>query len=189
MDSLILASSSPRRKELLQLLRIPFESVNSHADETIEDNMSAEDAVQELALRKAAAVAKDHPDDWIIGSDTVVVLDGTIMGKPKDREEGRNMLQLLSGRTHEVYTGVAILFGEKKNVFAEKTAVTFWELSEAEIDRYLDSGEPFDKAGGYGIQGFGALLVKEIAGDYYTVVGLPVSRLARELKSMHPAFM
>lgn len=184
MHSLILASSSPRRKELLQFLQIPFESMNSHVDESIDENIRAEDAVKELALRKATAIATEHRESWVIGSDTVVVLNGEILGKPKDRADGKRMLEMLSGRTHEVYTGVAILFGEQKNVFAEKTEVTFWELSEVEIERYLDSGEPFDKAGGYGIQGLGSLLVKQINGDFFSVVGLPVSRLVRELKAM-----
>ncbi|MFI8493215.1 Maf family protein [Peribacillus butanolivorans] len=184
MQPLILASSSPRRKELLQFLQIPFESMNSNVDESIDENMRAEEAVQELASRKAAAIAADHQESWVIGSDTVVVLDGEILGKPINRADGKRMLEMLSGRTHEVYTGVAIIFGKHSKVFAEKTEVTFWELSEAEIERYLDTGEPFDKAGGYGIQGYGSLLVKQINGDYFTVVGLPVSRLARELKVM-----
>lgn len=184
MHSLILASSSPRRKELLQFLQIPFESMNSNVDESIDENMQAEDAVQELAVRKAEAISTQHQESWVIGSDTVVVLEGEILGKPVNRADGKRMLEMLSGRTHEVYTGVAIVYGEHRNIFAEKTEVTFWELSEAEIERYLDSGEPFDKAGSYGIQGLGSLLVKQINGDYFTVVGLPVSRLARELKAM-----
>ncbi|MFJ7679133.1 Maf family protein [Peribacillus sp. NPDC097198] len=188
MHSLILASSSPRRKELLQFLQIPFESMNSNVDESIDENMQAEDAVQELAVRKAEAIATRYPDSWVIGSDTVVVLDGQILGKPANRADGKRMLEMLSGRTHEVYTGVAILYGERSSIFAEKTEVTFWELSEPEIERYLDSGEPFDKAGSYGIQGLGSLLVKQINGDYFSVVGLPVSRLARELKMMESAW-
>ncbi|MGE6375575.1 Maf family protein [Peribacillus muralis] len=184
MQPLILASSSPRRKELLQFLQIPFESINSNVDESIGDTVCPDDAVKELASRKAKAIAATYQERWVIGSDTVVVLDGKILGKPTSRADGKRMLEMLSGRTHDVYTGVAILFGEHCKVFAEKTEVTFWELPEAEIDRYLDSGEPFDKAGGYGIQGYGSLLVKQIKGDYFSVVGLPVSRLARELKSM-----
>ncbi|MGE7601041.1 Maf family protein [Peribacillus sp. NPDC097675] len=184
MQSLILASSSPRRKELLQFLQIPFESMNSNVDEDIEENMQAEDAVQELAVRKAEAIASRYPDSWVIGSDTVVVLEGEILGKPANHADGKRMLEMLSGKTHEVYTGVAILFGEHRRIFAVKTEVTFWELSESDIERYLDSGEPFDKAGSYGIQGLGSLLVKQINGDYFSVVGLPISRLARELKTM-----
>ncbi|MCP1096179.1 Maf family protein [Bacillaceae bacterium OS4b] len=184
MQPLILASSSPRRKELLQFLQIPFESMNSNVDESIDENMCPDAAVKELASRKAEAIAAKFQDSWVIGSDTVVVLGGEILGKPVSRADGKRMLEMLSGRTHEVYTGVVILFGKHRRVFAEKTEVTFWELPEAEIERYLDSGEPFDKAGGYGIQGYGSLLVKQIKGDYFSVVGLPVSRLARELKAM-----
>ncbi|MGE7905268.1 Maf family protein [Peribacillus sp. NPDC094092] len=184
MQPLILASSSPRRKELLQFLQIPFESMNSNVDESIDENMCPDAAVKELASRKAEAIAAKFQESWVIGSDTVVVLDGEILGKPTSRADGKRMLKMLSGRTHEVYTGVAILFGKNRRVFAEKTEVTFWELPEAEIERYLDSGEPFDKAGGYGIQGYGSLLVEQIKGDYFSVVGLPVSRLARELKAM-----
>ncbi|WP_110927091.1 Maf family protein [Bacillus massiliglaciei] len=185
MQPLILASSSPRRKELIRLLQIPFEAVPADVSEDFEPGTPAEQVVQELALRKAKAVALSHESNYVIGSDTVVVLDGEILGKPADRGDAKRMLLSLSGRDHYVCTGAAIVQGSREKVFAEKTKVTFWELSEAEIDRYLDSGEPFDKAGSYGIQGYGSLLVKKLDGDYYTVVGLPVARLSRELKSMH----
>ncbi|MFJ7974746.1 Maf family protein [Peribacillus sp. JNUCC 23] len=181
MHPLILASSSPRRKELLQVLQIPFQSVDANVDESIEPNTAPSDAVKELAHRKAKAVAANHPDSCVIGSDTVVALDGLILGKPTDRADARRMLQLLAGNTHFVYTGVALVQGKKSQVFFEETEVTFWDLSDAEIEGYLDSGEPFDKAGSYGIQGYGSLFVKKIHGDYFSVVGLPVSRLSREL--------
>ncbi len=184
MKSLILASSSPRRQELLQLLQIPFQSISANVNEDFPEQMKASEVVQELAVRKAGAVAKEHQDSWVIGSDTIVVLEGEILGKPIDRVHAKEMLTKLSGQTHEVYTGVSIMYGRKQTVFVEKTNVTFWELSEAEIERYLDTGEPFDKAGSYGIQGYGALFVKGIQGDYYSVVGLPLSRLSQELKTL-----
>lgn len=184
MESLILASSSPRRQELLQLLQIPFESISANVNEDFSEQLNAIEVVMELAFRKAAAVAKDHQDSWVIGSDTIVVLNDDILGKPIDRDDAKATLTQLSGQTHEVYTGVCIMYRCYHTVFVEKTKVTFWMLSETEIERYLDTGEPFDKAGSYGIQGFGALFVKEIVGDYYAVVGLPVSRLAHELKKL-----
>ncbi|RFU71580.1 septum formation inhibitor Maf [Peribacillus saganii] len=180
---LILASSSPRRKELLQMLRIPFDIKTLETDETILPGMSGKEAVEDLAYRKAKAVADSNQECCVIGADTVVVLDGQILGKPLDREDAARTLSMLSGKKHSVYTGVAIIEGQSSLVFSEKTDVVFWELSKEEIETYLDSGEPFDKAGSYGIQGYGSLLVKEISGDYYTVVGLPVSRLARELQA------
>lgn len=152
MQPLILASSSPRRKELLQFLQIPFESMNSNVDESIDENMCPDAAVKELASRKAEAIAAKFQESWVIGSDTVVVLDGKILGKPASRADGKRMLEMLSGRTHEVYTGVAILFGKHRRVFAEKTEVTFWELPEAEIERYLDSGEPLTKLAAMGFK-------------------------------------
>lgn len=182
MHPLILASSSPRRKELLQYLQLPFRTIPTNADETIDPNLTAEEAVEVLAERKAMAAA-GHKGHCIIGSDTVVVIAGKILGKPLDRDDARKMLRLLSGKTHSVYTGVALVQDGDRKVFSEKTDVTFWELSDEEIEAYLETGEPFDKAGSYGIQGHGSLLVKKIAGDYYTVVGLPISRLSRELKA------
>lgn len=182
MQRLILASSSPRRKELLENLRLEFEISSSDADESFSDTLSPAEAVMELASRKSGTVALDFPDCFVIGSDTVVVHEGTILGKPESGQEALKMLKKLSGNTHSVYTGVSIISPEKETRFYEKTDVTFWELSDEEIDTYIKSGEPFDKAGGYGIQGFGSMLVKEISGDYYTVVGLPVSRLIRELR-------
>lgn len=184
MQSLILASSSPRRQELLQLLQIPFISTSANVNEDFPEQMKPYEVVKELAFRKATAVAKNHQDSWVIGSDTIVVLEDEILGKPSDRVDAKETLTKLSGQTHEVYTGVSIIYGNNHSVFVEKTKVTFWELSETEIERYLDTGEPFDKAGSYGIQGSGALFVKQIEGDYYSVVGLPVSRLAQELKTL-----
>ncbi|MGE8206080.1 Maf family protein [Heyndrickxia sp. NPDC080065] len=183
MTDLILASSSPRRKELLAKLQIPFSVVTSKVDENFSQNQSPEEVVVELALRKAEAVSTQYPDSVIIGADTVVVLEQKILGKPDDRDQAKKMLQSLSGKTHTVLTGVAIVDKEQSQLFFEKTDVTFWELTSNEIDQYLNSGEPFDKAGAYGIQGLGSLFVQSIQGDFFSVVGLPISRLKRELSS------
>lgn len=184
MQNLILASSSPRRKELLENLQLSFNTVSSDVDEHYNPEWKPDEIVMELALRKAKSVSKDHPTSFVIGSDTVVVNENHILGKPKNREEAFSMLKSLSGKTHSVYTGVAIVTPTKEHPFFEKTDVVFWELTDEEINKYLDTGEPFDKAGAYGIQGFGSVLVKSITGDYFSVVGLPVARTMRELKQV-----
>lgn len=184
MQNLILASSSPRRKELLENLHLSFDIFSSDVDESFEPNLSPEEVVMELANRKAQAVFKEHPEAYVIGSDTIVVHKGKVLGKPNDEVEAINMLTLLSGEQHDVYTGVSILSPECSSHFYEKTEVLFWELTEEEIKAYIRSGEPFDKAGAYGIQQFGSMLVKKINGDYFAVVGLPVSRTIRELRKV-----
>jgi septum formation protein len=182
MQHLVLASSSPRRKELLENLHLAFEISSSEVDESFAPGLMPEEIVTELAYRKAKEVAKQYPSSFVIGADTIVVANERILGKPQTEAEATEMLCILSGKTHAVYTGVAIIHGNIETSFYEKTEVTFWELTEDEINAYIKSGEPFDKAGGYGIQGFGSTLVKQISGDYFAVVGLPVSRLVRELK-------
>lgn len=182
MPKLILASHSPRRKELLQKLQIPFDSISSNVDEQLADNLSPEDAVIELATRKASIIAEQYKEAIVIGADTIVVHNGTILGKPKDRAMAKETLESLSGNEHSVFTGVTVIYQGKHQSFYEKTDVTFWELTSKEIEQYLDSDEPYDKAGAYGIQGLGSLFVKMINGDYYNVVGLPISRLNRFLK-------
>lgn len=184
MPDLILASGSPRRKELLAKLQIPFTSVASNENEDFQPTALPHEVVVELALRKAKSVSKDYPDAVIIGADTIVVLEQDILGKPVNREHAKQMLERLSGRTHAVLTGVAIVFEERIHCFYEKTDVTFWKLTPHEIEHYLTSGESFDKAGAYGIQGLGSLFVQSIQGDYFSVVGLPISRLNRELNKM-----
>lgn len=184
MPNLVLASSSPRRKELLEKLSIPFTIYSPNADESVDKNLTPSEIVSILAQRKAKKAADQYPDSYVIESDTVVAHKEKVLGKPADRESARKMLLGLSGCTHSVYTGVSVVYGESVRTFYEKTDVTFWELSNEEIEWYLDSGEPFDKAGGYGIQGQGGLLVKSIHGDYYSVVGLPIGRLCRVLKHM-----
>ena len=180
--SLILASASPRRKEILETAGLLFSVFVSDADETLPDSITASEAVTELSYRKALATAEKFPDDTVIGADTVVTLDGKILGKPTDRADAVNMLSLLSGRTHKVFTGVCIIKNGKATKFFEETDVTFFELTREEIENYVDTNEPMDKAGAYGIQGRGCTLVKGICGDYFNVVGLPVARLIKELK-------
>ncbi len=180
----ILASASPRRKELLAKLGIPFEVIVSDCDETLPPDTPADRAAELLARRKAEAVAAEHPDAVVIGADTTVVLGSAILGKPHDRADCVRMLTALSGQTHRVITGTAFVAGGKTRSFSEVTEVTFFGLSPAEIAAYADSGEPYDKAGGYGIQGQGGLLIEGIRGDYYNVVGLPVARLLRELRKI-----
>ncbi|PGZ17191.1 Maf family protein [Bacillus cereus] len=182
MKKLILASGSPRRKELLELADVSFEIVVSEIEEKIGAYSSPADIVMSLALQKASAVAENHDECVVLGADTIVTYESRILGKPTDEKEAKEMLQLLSGKTHEVYTGVALISKEKTVTFYERTEVTFWELTEEEIDAYIASKEPLDKAGSYGIQGKGSIFVQHIQGDYYSVVGLPIARLVRELK-------
>lgn len=180
----ILASASPRRKELLSKITDNFKVVVSNTDETVPCGMAAENVPEYLAFKKAEAVAVLNPLDTVIGADTAVFLNGKMLGKPKDESDAFNILKSLSGNTHTVITGCAIIKGNKKITFSQKTKVTFYPISDSDINRYIKSGEPMDKAGAYGIQGKGALFVKEISGDYFNVVGLPVSRLAIELKKI-----
>ncbi|KXG11474.1 Septum formation protein Maf [Anoxybacillus sp. P3H1B] len=181
---LILASSSPRRKQLLNMAGLHFDILASEIDEHIQANQTPEELVQSLAYQKAKEVQRKHRDAYVIGADTIVVHEGQALGKPKTKQEAFEMLNRLSGQTHEVFTGVAILSPEKETVFAERTAVMFWEMTKEEIWEYIETGEPMDKAGAYGIQGKGALFVKQIVGDYFSVVGLPLSRTIRELKKL-----
>ncbi|MBR4102403.1 MAG: septum formation inhibitor Maf [Oscillospiraceae bacterium] len=184
---LILASASPRRQELLKRITEDFTVNPVDADETLPVGIPVEIAAVYLADVKAKAAAEQFPEDIVIGCDTIVVLEDEIMGKPSDRAQAKQMLQKLSGQTHKVMTGTALYSGKKSTVFTSETRVTFYELTDAEIERYLDTGEPFDKAGAYGIQGFGCLLVRSIEGDYNNVVGLPVAALARALAQFERA--
>ena len=181
MARFILASASPRRKQLLEQAGYAFEIVVSDADESLPAGITPEKAVQLNAARKAQVVAENNPGAVVLGCDTVVAIDGEILGKPQDEAEAKAMLRRLSGNTHTVYSGVCITDGKKETVFAVATDVTFYALSERTIDAYAATKEPMDKAGAYGIQGLGCVLVKEISGDYSNVVGLPLSESARAL--------
>ena len=181
---LILASQSPRRRELLGRITDDFLVRPTGCDESCCCPDPAEHARQ-LALRKcAAAVAESAAHDAVIAADTVVFLDGALLEKPRSEQEARAMLRRLSGHTHTVCTGVAVAYKGETRSFAEQTRVTFHALSEGLIDWYVATGEPMDKAGSYGIQGKGALLVKGIEGDYFNVVGLPIASLYRLLLEM-----
>lgn len=182
MTDIILASASPRRSELMTLAGFEFDVICADIDELVSENALPQEVVMSLALQKAQAVAKDHGKSAVIGSDTVVALDGKILGKPHSEKEAVEMLRSLSGRTHKVYTGVAIVCGDKVTSFFDETEVEFYPLTDEEILDYVATGEPMDKAGAYGIQGRGAVLVKRINGDYFNVMGLPISKVYRELK-------
>lgn len=184
MKRLILASSSPRRKQLLEMAGLRFDVFVSDIDEQIQPNESPEQIVQALAYQKAKAVHETNSEAYVIGADTIVVYDGQVLGKPKTKREACDMLRKLSGKTHDVFTGVAIVAPQQETIFVERTEVTFWELTDEDIVAYVETGEPMDKAGAYGIQEKGALLVKRIVGDYYAVMGLPLARTVRELKKM-----
>lgn len=182
---LILASASPRRQELMKDIGCPFECIPSNAKENLKQSLSIDLAIEQIAYDKAKDVFMQHPQDVVIGCDTMVVLNGIALGKPKNEEDAKRMLQNLSGKTHQVITGVAILTENEKLLFHEVTNVTFYDLNENIINAYIKTGESMDKAGSYGIQGYGKILVKGIQGDYFNVVGLPVARLYRELKRMN----
>lgn len=182
MTDIILASASPRRSELMTLAGFRFDVICADIDEIVPEKALPQEVVMSLALQKAQAVAKDHRKSAVVGSDTVVALDGKILGKPRSEKEAAEMLRSLSGRIHKVYTGVAIVCGEKVTSFFDETEVEFYPLTDQEILDYVATGEPMDKAGAYGIQGRGAVLVKRINGDYFNVMGLPISKVYRELK-------
>jgi septum formation protein len=184
---LVLASQSPRRQELLQILSVPFEIIPSGVDETTAPaDLPPEGLVRWLAERKAEDVARHCPEAVVIGADTIVVVGPEVMGKPADREDARRMLRTLSGHTHQVITGIAVRRdGSNPLRLSDSiaTEVTFRPLTDNEIEGYLLTGEPMDKAGAYAIQGFAALFVTGIRGDYPNIVGLPVARLAEMLRS------
>ncbi len=185
---LILASQSPRRQELLRVLGWPFDVIPSGVDEsTAPVDLAPPALARWLAERKAADVARRHPGAFVIGADTIVVLGAGVMGKPADKEDARRMLRTLSAATHDVVTGVALRReGSDPLLISEvvTTEVTFRRLTDNEIEAYLLTGEPMDKAGAYAIQGYGALLVAGVRGDYPNIVGLPVARLAELLRSV-----
>ena len=177
---LVLASKSPRRSEILKNAGIDFTVRVADADETIPDGTKPEDAVVFLAARKAMAVERAD-DETVLGADTVVVLDDKILGKPKDKEDAYNMIKSLSGRVHSVYTGVCAIGNGISMTFAEETKVEFYPLTEDEINEYINTDEPYDKAGAYGIQGLASKFIRGIQGDYFNVVGLPISGIYKKI--------
>lgn len=181
-NMIILASASPRRRELMGLITDNFEIITADVDETLEAGTSPSDAVMELSFKKAKAVSEKYEGRTVIGADTVVACDGKILGKPTDRRNAFEMLKMLSGREHRVLTGVTITDGKKTDTFFVSSDVSFFELTDEEISAYVMSGEPDDKAGAYAIQGKGSLFVRKIDGDYFNIVGFPVSEVNRRLK-------
>lgn len=180
--AMILASQSPRRRELLGQMGFSFTVRPAKGEELPHPELTPAQLVEELARQKALEVsAEAASDDVVVAADTVVAIDGVVLGKPRDKAHAAEMLSALSGREHTVYTGVAVKRGETLLVEHEATQVRFRPLTEREIDLYIQTGEPMDKAGSYGIQGYGALLVEGIRGDYFNVVGLPICRLGRML--------
>lgn len=185
-SKIVLASSSPRRREILEGIGLQFTiDTSGIVDETIAVGIKPDKIVENLALKKSLAVTQKYQDGFIIGSDTIVVLDDIILGKPRNEEDALNMLMKLQGRTHHVYSGVAVInvsTGERQ-VTHDVTEVEFRSISENEAIKYIATGEPMGKAGSYAIQGLGAVFIKGIHGDYYNVVGLPLFKLAEILNS------
>ena len=182
---IILASQSPRRRELLERMGLPLRIITPDIDERMERSLPPGELVAAISAEKARAVAAQAgPEAIVIAADTVVALDGAVLGKPADEKDAARMLAALSGRTHQVFTGLTVAQGGAVRTVSEETAVTFRPLTEGEIAAYVRTGEPMDKAGAYGIQGYGALLVEGIRGDYYNVMGLPVCRLGGLLKEL-----
>lgn len=186
--NLILASASPRRKELMGLFHRPFTVRSADIDETMDPHKSPFDEVGRVSRAKALATTREA-DDIVVAADTIVVCQGKVLGKPHSPAEAAEMLRLLSGRDHQVMTGLTVLRGDAAATVTEVTDVRFRPLSEAEIRDYVATGEPMDKAGSYGIQGGGALFCSGIVGDYYNVMGLPVCRLGLLLREMAPEWM
>ena len=182
---IILASQSPRRHELMKLTGLPFTVRVADIDETMDPALPVQQEVTRVSRMKAQAIASGaSPDDIVIAADTIVVIDGRELGKPRSEEEARSMLRLLSGRTHEVVTVLSVCKGSRIESEAVVTKVTFRALSDLEIRAYIQTGEPMDKAGSYGIQGYGAIFVDHLEGDYFSVMGLPLCRLGQLLNEL-----
>lgn len=181
-DKIILASKSPRRRELINYIFHNVEICASNWEEVYPDGLPFDEIPSFLAVGKAREIAQKNPDTLVISADTGVFFNGRMLGKPQNEDQAEQMLKLLSGNTHVVITGCCLCKNGKTLTFSEKTSVIFYPLTEKEIKDYIATGEPMDKAGAYGIQGLGGLFIKEIYGDYYNVVGLPIARLKREIE-------
>ncbi len=170
--------------ELLKYLEIDFTVIPSNIDEIINKNLTNEEIVMDIALKKAEDISSLNPDKYVLGFDTLVILDGVPLGKPVDEEDAFKMLKALSGKTHTVITGCAIVNNIYRDTFYSSAEVTFYEMTDDEITEYIETKEPLDKAGAYGIQAYGARYIKEVKGDYFTIVGLPVAKLYKKLKEL-----
>ena len=186
----LLASKSPRRADLLRLIGVRFETAVSFVNEDNEKNLSPGEHVTELAGKKALSIAAQVEEGSVLGADTIVVLEGAILGKPESRQHAIEMLRLLSGKWHEVFTGIALVSVDRRTMLSsyERTRVKVKELTSLEIESYVDSGEPMDKAGSYGIQGLGAIFIERVDGCYFNVMGLPVSKLYSMALKMKTCF-
>ena len=186
MRKIVLASKSPRRKEIMEMLPWAFEIDAVDTDEHMNGNQSLEENLHQLAYNKAKPIAEKYPEALVIGSDTIVYADDEILGKPKDAADAKRMLKIISTHAHYVYTGVCILNLEENICvqFSECTKVHMTPMNDAEIDYYVEEGEPFGKAGAYAIQGKGGVYVEKIEGDFYNVMGLPLNRLYKELRKL-----
>lgn len=182
--NLILASQSPRRQELLSLISNKFKVIPANINETLPPDIDIYYGPEFLSVKKAESIAANHPNSLVIGADTGVFINNKILGKPANTAEASEMLNLLSGKTHLVITGCALFFRNRHLSFSEKTEVEFYKLTQSEIDNYISTGSPMDKAGAYGIQDSGCLFVKRISGDYFNVVGLPVAMLNKQINTL-----
>jgi septum formation protein len=180
----ILASASPRRRELLDLVGIAHEVQPADIDETYQDGEEAAPHAERLAREKGEAIAARHPDAIVISADTIVVIDGLVLGKPRDEADAARMLAMLGGQTHVVLTAVAVSYRGRMRTGVESVRVTFRTLDKERIGAYIATAEPMDKAGAYGIQGFGATLVERVDGDYFAVMGLPLARMVDLLQEI-----
>ena len=178
---IVLASQSPRRKQLLSLLNVNFEIIVADIDEKINPNNDLVKEIEKLSYQKANAVFINNQDALVIGADTIVKIDNQVLGKPKSIEHAKQMLRMLSGNTHDVVTGVTILTNNSVETFSQIAKVTFYPLTDEEIDEYVATNEPMDKAGSYAIQGIGSKFIKSIDGDYYTIMGLPIGEVYHRL--------
>lgn len=183
-ESVILASASPRRKELLGKIFTDFKVIVSKVDENFKEGISIYKQPEHLAFIKGESVSREHPEGLIISADTCVFFGEEILGKPVNKEDAVRMLRLLSGKTHKVITGCALFYNGKVNTFSVCSEVEFYELTDSEIKEYVESGDCMDKAGSYGIQSKGGLFVKAIHGDYFNIVGLPIAELNRQINNL-----
>ena len=182
MKDIILASASPRRREIMDMLEISYRVVISNVREELDETLSIEERIKSLAWQKANAVFRQHQQDLVIGADTIVELNGEILGKPHNMTEAREMIRKLSGKTHRVITAFAMISDERKIIDCDEALVTFTKISDSEIEEYIQTREPYDKAGGYAIQGWAGKFIEKIEGSYYTVMGLPLHKLYSQLK-------
>lgn len=184
MKDIILASSSPRRREIMNKLRLSYKVVISNVSEKMDPSLSLKERVMDLAEQKAAAVFAENRDSLVLGADTIVEIDGEVLGKPHGRSEAREMLKKLSGRTHRVITAYAIMHDDELIRDYDEAFVTFVKMDDAEIERYINTREPYDKAGGYAVQGLSSVFVEKIDGSFFTVMGLPLHRIYQEFKKL-----